>query len=60
MVFCAVIAVIAVVPCTPHRAKALRSAWIPAPPPESDPAMESTTGMRDDDPVTGPAYAALT
>ena len=28
-VFCAVIAVIAVVPCTPQRANALRSAWMP-------------------------------
>ena len=45
-VFCTVIAVIAVVPCTPARAKALRSAWIPAPPPESEPAIERTTGTR--------------
>ena len=45
-VFCTVIAVIAVVPCTPARANALRSAWIPAPPPESEPAIESTTGTR--------------
>ena len=44
-VFWAVIAVIAVVPWTPQRANALRSAWIPAPPPESEPAIESATGM---------------
>ena len=43
-VFCAVSAVIAVIPCTPQRAKAFRSAWIPAPPPESEPAIESTAG----------------
>src|SRR3712207_8558065 len=43
-VFCAVSAVIAVMPCTPQAAKALRSAWMPAPPPESDPAIESTAG----------------
>ena len=45
-VFCAVMAVIAVVPCTPARAKAFRSAWIPAPPPESEPAIDRQTGMR--------------
>jgi hypothetical protein len=45
-VFCAVIAVIAVVPWTPAAANAFRSAWIPAPPPESDPAMARHTGMR--------------
>ena len=45
-VFCAVIAVIAVVPWTPWRANALRSAWIPAPPPESEPAIDRHTGMR--------------
>ena len=45
-VFCAVMAVIAVIPCTPQRANALRSAWMPAPPPESEPAIESTRGMR--------------
>ncbi len=43
-VFCAVIAVIAVIPCAPQRAKAFRSAWMPAPPPESEPAMESRRG----------------
>ena len=45
-VFCAVIAVIAAVPCTPQRANAFRSAWIPAPPPESDPAIVSARGVR--------------
>jgi hypothetical protein len=43
-VFWTVIAAIAVVPCAPARANAFKSAWIPAPPPESEPAMESTTG----------------
>jgi hypothetical protein len=38
--------VIAEVPCTPQRANALRSAWIPAPPPESEPAIVIATGMR--------------
>ena len=38
-VFCAVTAVMTVVPKTPNWWKVLRSAWIPAPPPESDPAM---------------------
>jgi hypothetical protein len=38
-VCCAVSAVIAASPCTPCAAKVLRSAWIPAPPPESEPAM---------------------
>ena len=45
-VFCAVIAVIALVPWTPQLAKAFRSAWIPAPPPESEPAIVSATGVR--------------
>ena len=39
-VFCQVIAVIAVMPWTPQRANAFRSAWIPAPPPESEPAID--------------------
>ena len=38
-VFCAVSATITDVPCTPNCWKVLRSAWMPAPPPESDPAM---------------------
>ena len=43
-VFCAVIAVMAEVPCTPSAANVFRSAWMPAPPPESDPAMVRATG----------------
>src|SRR5262249_3332724 len=46
VVLCAVSATIAEVPCTPHAAKALRSAWIPAPPPESEPAIVIATGVR--------------
>src|SRR3954462_2477881 len=42
-VFCAVSATIAEVPWTPHRANALRSAWIPAPPPESEVAIVIAT-----------------
>ena len=45
-VFCHVTAVIAVIPWTPQRANAFRSAWMPAPPPESEPAIESTRGVR--------------
>ena len=44
VVFWAVIAVIAEVPWTPSAAKVLRSAWMPAPPPESEPAIVSATG----------------
>src|SRR4051812_24023352 len=40
----AVSAVIAVIPCTPQRANAFRSAWMPAPPPESEPAIDRTAG----------------
>src|SRR4051794_26304758 len=47
-VFWAVIAVIAVIPCTPTRANAFRSAWMPAPPPESEPAIERTVGTRSE------------
>src|SRR5690242_3737774 len=43
-VFCAVRATIAEVPCTPQRANAFRSAWIPAPPPESEVAMVIAIG----------------
>src|SRR4051794_32978515 len=32
-------------PCTPSASIVLRSAWIPAPPPESDPATVSTRGI---------------
>jgi hypothetical protein len=45
-VFWAVIAVMAVIPYTPQAANAFRSAWIPAPPPESEPAIERTRGIR--------------
>src|SRR5215218_9245096 len=44
-VFWAVSATIAEVPCTPAAANAFRSAWIPAPPPESDVAMVSALGI---------------
>ena len=37
-------AVIAEVPNTRWSVKVFRSAWIPAPPPESDPAMVRATG----------------
>src|SRR3954469_7494235 len=58
-VFCAFSAVIAVIPCTPQRANAFRSAWIPAPPPESEPAIDSTAGTGLDIPVRlGPAVGA--
>ena len=42
--FCAVRAAMAVQPCTPKAAKVRRSAWMPAPPPESEPAMVRATG----------------
>ena len=44
-VFCAVIAVMAEVPYTPMAAKVFRSACIPAPPPESDPAIVIARGV---------------
>ena len=44
VVFCAVTAVIAVAANTFLAFMALMSAWIPAPPPESEPAMLRTTG----------------
>jgi hypothetical protein len=40
-VFCAVSATIALMPWQPVAANAFRSAWMPAPPPESEPAMVS-------------------
>src|SRR5690606_27907470 len=52
-VFCAVMAVSALVPKTPSAANVFRSAWMPAPPPESEPAMVRATG-RD---ATRTAYA---
>ncbi len=42
--FCAVRQVMAVVPWTPRAEKTFRSAWMPAPPPLSDPAMVSARG----------------
>ena len=42
-VFCAVTAVIALVPYTPNAANVFKSAWMPAPPPESLPAMVRAT-----------------
>ena len=42
--FCAVTAVTTLIPCTPRACMVLRSAWMPAPPQESDPAMVSTHG----------------
>ena len=42
-VFCAVTAVTTDAPKAPLAEIARRSAWIPAPPPESDPAMVTTT-----------------
>ena len=44
-VFCAVSATITEVPKTPNCWNVLRSAWIPAPPPESEPAMVSAICM---------------
>src|SRR5438552_3407215 len=43
-VFCAVRAVMALVPYTPSAANVFKSACTPAPPPESDPAMVSARG----------------
>ena len=42
--FWAVMQVMALVPCTPRAAKVFKSAWIPAPPPLSEPAIVSATG----------------
>ena len=44
VVFWAVTAVRTLVPNTPRAAKVFRSAWMPAPPPESEPAMVMATG----------------
>ena len=43
-VFCTVTAVIAVMPRTPRALNVFRSAWIPAPPPESEPAIVRARG----------------
>ena len=45
-VFCAVRATIADIPWTPAAANAFRSAWIPAPPPESEPAIVMQRGIK--------------
>ena len=45
-VFWAVRATIADMPWAPQRAKAFRSAWMPAPPPESEDAIVSTRGTQ--------------
>ena len=43
--FCAVTAVITDMPKTRKAEKVFRSAWMPAPPPESDPAMVRALGI---------------
>ena len=60
-VFWAVMAVIAVMPCTPQAANAFRSAWMPAPPPESEPAIDSTQGgrLREPPPVRADSAWAI-
>eukprot|EP00967_Tisochrysis_lutea_P126412 scaffold213643_cov31-Tisochrysis_lutea.AAC.2 len=42
--FCAVSAVSTAHPCTPSEWNASKSAWMPAPPPESEPAMVQASG----------------
>src|SRR3954471_7080956 len=49
VVFCAVSATIALVPKQPSAAKAFRSAWMPAPPPESEPAIVRHLGTTGDE-----------
>src|SRR5256714_551077 len=44
VVFCAVSATMAVMPWQPTAANAFRSAWIPVPPPESEPAIVKQRG----------------
>ena len=44
VVFCAVSATTALIPWQPRFANAFRSAWIPAPPPESDVAIVRQRG----------------
>jgi hypothetical protein len=46
-VFCAVMAAMAEVPKTPNWWNVFKSAWIPAPPPESDPAIVSATFINE-------------
>ena len=45
VVFCAVSATTALIPWQPRLANAFRSAWIPAPPPESDVAIVRQRGI---------------
>src|SRR5437773_1108697 len=45
MEFCAVTAVMTLIPNTRNAENVLRSAWMPAPPPESEPAMVSALGI---------------
>src|SRR5436190_17341218 len=44
--FCAVRHVTTLGPCTARAANVFRSAWMPAPPPLSEPAMVRATGKR--------------
>ena len=53
-VFCAVIAVTTEVPYTPSAAKVLRSAWMPAPAPESEPAIVIALGTFANVPLLDP------
>src|SRR4029450_1358671 len=48
-VFCAVSATTALIPWHSAAAKAFRSAWIPAPPPESEPAIVKHLGTTGDE-----------
>ena len=52
-VFCAVSATIALVPKQPAAANAFKSAWIPAPPPESEPAIVKHRGTAKFAPFAG-------
>ena len=49
VVFCAVRATTALMPWQPSAANAFRSAWIPAPPPESEVAIVRHRGTTDDE-----------
>jgi len=55
-VFCAVPATTTVAAQTPWADRVRTSAWIPAPPPESDPAIETTVGRN----LFQPRPAAIT
>ena len=58
--FCAVTAVITLMPCTPSASIVFRSAWMPAPPPESEPAdgEDTAAGGTALPPVTGLARSS--